>query len=72
VAKQKLVQSKPKHCRAPADTQVPEWMTQKQVAKYLQCSVATIIRWKPPRHLVGMTPRYSRAEIDSWLFAREG
>lgn len=45
----------------------PEWMTQRQVAHYLQCSIATLARLRPPRHLLGASPRYLRSEIDQWV-----
>ncbi len=48
----------------------PDWMTQRQLAAHWQCSVATILRIKPPRHMLGMSPRYLRSEVDAWLASR--
>ncbi len=49
-----------------------QWLTQRQLASYLQCSIATLARLRPPRHLLGASPRYSKIEIDAWLASRSG
>ena len=53
-------------------TQVADWLTQRQLARHWQCSIATIGRLRPPRHLLGASPRYLRSEVDAWLASRTG
>jgi hypothetical protein len=50
----------------------PEWLTRKQCARYLQVSLPTLDRVKPPRHMVGASPRFRKTEIDQWLAAKGG
>ena len=49
-----------------------EWMTRAQTAAYLQISLPTLDRVKPPRHMVGASPRFRRSEIDEWLASQSG
>jgi excisionase family DNA binding protein len=53
---------------------VPELLTQQQLAEELQVSVRTLERWRregagPPWVRVGRSPRYRRDDIDRWLEA---
>jgi excisionase family DNA binding protein len=53
---------------------VPELLTQQQLAEELQVSVRTLERWRregagPPWVRVGRSPRYRRDDVDHWLEA---
>jgi hypothetical protein len=61
-----------------ADMRAAEWMTAKQAATYLGCESVRafekiVSREGIPKHyLFTRAPRYSRAELDSWLMERRG
>jgi excisionase family DNA binding protein len=53
---------------------VPDLLTQQQLAEELQVSVRTLERWRregtgPPWVRVGRSPRYRRQDLDRWLEA---
>ena len=60
-----------------ADMRVAEWMTAEQAAKYLGCESVkafekiTSREGIPKHYLSARAPRYNRAELDSWLMARQ-
>jgi excisionase family DNA binding protein len=54
--------------------EMPDLLTQQQLAEELQVSVRTLERWRregtgPPWVRVGRSPRYRRQDIDRWLEA---
>src|SRR5919107_1737317 len=59
-----------------ADMRAAEWMTVEQAAKYLGCESVKAFekiaaREGIPKHyLSARTPRYNRAELDTWLLSR--
>lgn len=57
-------------------SELPEWSTRPQLAKYLQVSVPTLARWhgegKGPRVTkFGAAARYSRADVLAWAEAQK-
>jgi hypothetical protein len=61
-----------------AEIQPTEWMTTEQAARHLGCESVKAFekiasREGIPKHyLSARTPRYNRAELDSWLLGRRG
>jgi excisionase family DNA binding protein len=54
----------------------PEWLSEQELADYLDVSLSTVIRMRregtgPPVVMVGRRPRYLRKEVDAWI-ARGG
>lgn len=50
----------------------PEWMTEQQLADYLEVSLSTVVRLRregtgPPVVMIGRRPRYLRSEVDAWI-----
>jgi excisionase family DNA binding protein len=56
---------------------LPQFLTVKQVAEFVNCSTTTVWRaiWSgdlPSTRLTGKTVRVSRRQLESWLRRKEG
>jgi predicted DNA-binding transcriptional regulator AlpA len=67
----------PAPIKSPSSPDSPGLLSEHQVAKFLQLSVASVRRWRlfrtGPKFLkIGAAVRYRRADVETWLTSAEG